>query len=577
MQYEEHLDPEQRRAVEARQRAIAVLAGPGSGKTRVLSYRARYLLSQDRTSNALLLTFTNKAASEMKSRAIAVTPALSKRIRAGTFHNFALAVLRSHGTHVGIAPDFDVLDEQEQGDLATTISAQAGDHRRAYSDQRLRQRLHTSDVAKFAALFEDAKRKAGVVDFDDLIVYVSQLFRQKPDIAKAYATKYRHILIDEFQDTNAAQFAVVRALAEQSAPTSTISVFADDDQAIFGFAGAESQNIARFCEDLQATVYPLTTNYRCAEQIVKCANRLILANRSAGREMKAVKKNGDVRARVFTNLTEEAKVICDEIAKKVATGVLPHAISILVRNGTRAEGIKAALSQRGIPFSNWLAAAYNSRETRQVRVCLTLVRPVLTKRIAKQVCEMLGIESIPTTETINTEQFLRANSSRTGVSQLLEIRRLADQGGKVSDIVRQVGACIEAIAPNVQIADALLAEVAAFETHDPEYSLDHLLADLALGGKGGAPTEGGGVKLATIHRTKGLQWPHVYLAGVEQDSLPHYYTRTEEQMREERRLCFVGVCRAEDSLTVTRIREYRGYQKAPSPFIAELGLSESQG
>jgi superfamily I DNA/RNA helicase len=104
-----------------------------------------------------------------------------------------------------------------------------------------------------------------------------------------------------------------------------------------------------------------------------------------------------------------------------------------------------------------------------------------------------------------------------------------------------------------------------------------LLADLALGGKGGAPTEGGGVKLATIHRTKGLQWPHVYLVGLEQDSLPHYYARTDEQMREERRLCFVGVCRAEDSLTVTRIREYRGYQKAPSLFIAELGLSESQG
>src|SRR5712692_9663952 len=130
MQSEEILDSEQRLAVEAKERAIAVLAGPGSGKTRVLSYRARYLLSKDKTSNALLLTFTNKAASEMKSRAIAVTPALSKRIRAGTFHNFALSVLRSHGTHVGIAPDFDVLDEQEQGDLAGTISAQVGDHRR---------------------------------------------------------------------------------------------------------------------------------------------------------------------------------------------------------------------------------------------------------------------------------------------------------------------------------------------------------------------------------------------------------------------------------------------------------------
>ena len=314
----------------------------------------------------------------------------------------------------------------------------------------------------------------------------AQLFRQKPDIAKAYATKYQHILIDEFQDTNAAQFAVVRALVEQSAPTSTISVFADDDQAIFGFAGAESQNIARFCEDLQATKYPLTTNYRCAAPIVKCANRLIRANRSDGREMKAVKEKGEVRARVFANITEEANVIGEEIAKKLAAGTAAHAISILVRNGTRAEAIKAGLGQRGIPFSNWLAAAYNSKETRQVRVCLSLVRPVLTNRVAKQVAKCWELTPFPR-QTVNTEQFLQANSSRTGVAELREIRRLAEQGGKVSDVVRHVGACIEAINPNVQITEALLAEVAAFETHDPEYSLDHLLADLALGGKGGAP------------------------------------------------------------------------------------------
>lgn len=572
MQYEEQLDSEQRQAVEANERAIAVLAGPGSGKTRVLSYRARYLLSQHKGSNALLLTFTNKAASEMKSRAIALTPSMSKRIRAGTFHNFALSILRSHGSHVGITPDFDVLDEQEQGDLATAVAAHAGDHRRAYSDQRLRQKLHTSEVAKFATLFEREKRKASVVDFDDLIVCVAQLFRQKPEIAKAYATKFQHILIDEFQDTNAAQFAIVRTLAEHSAPDSTISVFADDDQAIFGFAGAESKNISRFCDDLQATVYPLTTNYRCSERIVECANHLILANRSNGREMKAVKKNGKVVVRVYSNIAEEAEQIAQEIESNISNGVPAHHIGVLVRNGTRAEYLKGAFTTHGIPFSNWLAAAYKSRETRQIRICLSLVRPVLTKRIAAQVCEMLNIKQVPTTETINTEEFLEAHFSLGGVSNLLEIRRLSARNGKVSDIVREVGRCIEAINPNVAIADALLAEVAAFEHHDPEYSLDHLLADLALGGKGGAPTEGGGVKLATIHRTKGLQWPHVYLVGLEQDSLPHYYTKTDEQMREERRLCFVGVCRAEDSLVLTRIREYRGYAKSPSPFIRELGL-----
>jgi len=579
MQYEEVLDGEQRRAVEAKERAIAVLAGPGSGKTRVLSFRARYLLGRDKNSNALLLTFTNKAAAEMKSRAIAVTPAMSKRIRAGTFHNFAMSVLRSHGSHVGIGSEFDVLDEDEQTELATAVSLKAGcsNHARDWSTQRLRQRLPTTDVAKFGTLFEEVKRKEGVVDFDDLIVYVAQLFRQQPEIAKAYATKYQHILIDEFQDTNAAQFAMVRALAEYASPASTISVFADDDQAIFGFAGAESQNIARFCDDLQAEVFPLTTNYRCCEEIVRCANRLILANRSEGRQMKAKKRNGQVIARAFDSMSQEAKAICDEIQERIDNDTPAHEISILVRSAYRAEGLKAGLVQRGIPYANWLAAAYNSRETRQVRICLAVVRPVLTKRVCRYVCELLGIEDFPDSAIINTEEFLQANNSLPGVKHLLTIRRLADGKARVGDIVREVGNCIEAIDPEVTVVDSLVAEVAAFEAHDPEYSLDHLLADLALGGKGGAPTEGGGIKLATIHRTKGLQWPHVYLIGLDEGHLPHYLTKTDEQVREERRLCFVGVCRAEDSLTVTRIEEYRGYSKAPSLFLRELGIKEVRG
>src|SRR5687768_9228039 len=198
MQFEEVLNSEQRNAVEAKDRAIAVLAGPGSGKTRVLSFRARFLLNTDRNSNALLLTFTNKAASEMKSRAIAVTPAMSNRIRAGTFHNFAMAVLRSHGAHVGIGMEFDVLDEDEQADLAKEVSGKAGcsNEVRAWSEQRLRQQLTTRGVAEFGAHFEERKRKECVVDFDDLIVYTAQLFRRWPEIAKAYATKYQHILID---------------------------------------------------------------------------------------------------------------------------------------------------------------------------------------------------------------------------------------------------------------------------------------------------------------------------------------------------------------------------------------------
>jgi DNA helicase II / ATP-dependent DNA helicase PcrA len=383
MKYEQGLDDEQRAAVEAPERAIAVLAGPGSGKTRVLSYRARFLLLRDKNANCLLLTFTNKAASEMKSRAIAVNPVISKRIRAGTFHNFALSVLRNHGPHVGIQADFDVLDEGERAELAARAAQTAGtvDHGNSWSTQRLRLQLATAEVAKFGAAFEAIKRSEGVVDFDDLIVNAVRLFREKPDIARAYAANYQHILIDEFQDTNAAQFALVRALTEHAAPASTIGVFADDDQAIFGFAGAEAKNIARFCDELQAKTYPLTTNYRCAAAIVSVANRLIRANRANGRHMKSARPAGNVVVRDYDNADQEAVAVCTEIEGLIASGTDPQRISILVRSANRAAAIRATLAARHIPFSNWLGASYNAAESRLVRLCLTVARPVLTAHL----------------------------------------------------------------------------------------------------------------------------------------------------------------------------------------------------
>jgi superfamily I DNA/RNA helicase len=184
---------------------------------------------------------------------------------------------------------------------------------------------------------------------------------------------------------------------------------------------------------------------------------------------------------------------------------------------------------------------------------------------------MLDVEDPPTAATVNTGEFLASIRSRKAVEHLLEIRKLAEARAKVSDIVGQVCLCVEVVDPSTVGLETLTTEVMAFEAHDPEYSLDHFLADLALGGKSGAPTEGGGVKLATIHRTKGLQWPIVYLVGMEDGSLPNYYaSQSEDGIREERRLCFVGVCRAEDVLNITRVKVLNGHPKMRSRFIDEM-------
>ena len=177
MSEELDLDKEQLAAVQADDRAVAILAGPGSGKTRVLSYRARHLLLSDSGSKALLLTFTNKAAAEMKSRALGVATVASDRIQSHTYHSFCMRVLRSHGRLVGIEPDFEVLDDEEQVELATRVARSAGvhNHRRQWGSQRLRTVLPKPAVAEFGAVYEEAKRQAGVVDFDDLIVYAAEL------------------------------------------------------------------------------------------------------------------------------------------------------------------------------------------------------------------------------------------------------------------------------------------------------------------------------------------------------------------------------------------------------------------
>lgn len=562
------LDLQQQAAVAAPERAIAVLAGPGSGKTRVLSHRARHLLALHTGSSALLLTFTNKAAAEMKARALAVAVVATHRIRAETYHSFAMRVLRSHGAHVGIEPDYDILDVDEQKQLAKDVALSAGiqDLRARWTEQRLRQVLPEREVASFGERYEQAKRDAGVVDFDDLIIYAAELFQQRPAIAQAYATRYPHLLVDEFQDTNAAEFALVRALALHA---STISVFADDDQAIFGFAGAEADNIRRFSGELQARQYPLTTNYRCREAIVSCANRLIAANASgSGRQMKASKSGGDVVTEVFRDMTDEAASVCDGIAAQIEAGASPAHISVLVRNGYRAREILSELTRRQIPVSNWLVATYNSAEQRVVRACLSVARGTLTARCRQRLCELLGVEDSDATGALD---FLQPHADKPGVQNLLNIHRLANEGASVLRIVEEVGYCIDAVETDREWYADFVAEVQAFIEHDPDYSLEHLLSELALGGKGGAPTESGGVKVATLHRTKGLQWPIVYLVGMEDEHLPDYRIETDEDLQEERRLCFVGVCRAEDRLVLTRITQFKGHHKDPSPFLAEMG------
>jgi DNA helicase-2/ATP-dependent DNA helicase PcrA len=565
------LDHEQRRAVDAEDAAIAVLAGPGSGKTRVLSYRARRLLVASPGSRALLLTFTNKAAAEMKARAMGVATVTSDRIEAGTFHAFGMSLLRSHGGLVGIGADFEILDREEQGDLAAEVARGVGVSARGarWSYLRLRrEEIPDGSVAEFGAAYEEAKRRLGVVDFDDLVVYTANLLEEHRDVAEAYGTRFQHLLVDEFQDTNAAQFATVKAMC---AHVETVSVFADDDQAIYRFVGAERENIRRFIAELGASEFPLTLNYRCRERVIEYANRLIRADPDAsGRQMEPVYQGGEVRSLAFGYEEEEADTLAAEIEELIASGVPGEDIAVLARAAWRATPLLHALEAKGVRTANWLGDRYDPVERQTFSTIVSVVRGRFTERQAVKLCDLLDVED---TGERDVAAILEQQEGAPAVRDLSRLRDAAYAGGAASEIAHLARACGRTLRPEHDAAlEAIALSVEEVEAHDPGFSLDDLLAELSLGGIGGAPTSIGGVKVASLHRTKGLQWPRVYIVGLENGTLPDYRAESPAAMSEERRACFVGVCRAESHLTLSRIREYRGFRKPPSIFLAEMGL-----
>ncbi len=556
----------------AHEKAIAVLAGPGSGKTRTLSYRARHLLLDQPKSRALLLTFTNKAAAEMKTRAIGVSLVASSRLDASTFHTFGATLLRSHGGLIGVQSDFDIMDDDEAALFAAEVSttARVSNYRQAWGRARRRRLPPSPRIAAFAEAYEEAKRAATVVDFDDLVVYPAMLLEENESMAAAYGARYQHLLVDEFQDTNAAQFSIVKALSPHVA---TVSVFADDDQAIFGFADAEARNIRQFADDLGATEYPLTCNYRSREAIVQKANLLIAAEPTAsGRRMRAHKDGGEVVLRVYESLADEATALGGAISRAVyERGVPPASIAILTRNGFRVDSVVDQLRRRGIPLSDWRGVAYEPRERRALITCMAAIRPRLSDRQARKLSELMQVALIDEREA---HRFLEAHGEHPVAAELLRAREQAFSGGSPHEVVAAAGAAASIADPSLSPGmQALVDAVAEFERFDPDYTLEHLLADLALKTGGRPPTEGGGVKVATLHSAKGLEWPIVYLVGLEEGKLPDFRNLdTPEEVAEERRACFVGVCRAEDTLIVTAISRFRTVRQRPSRFLREMAL-----
>ncbi len=563
----ERRDPDQIRAVEAKEAAIAVLAGPGSGKTRTLANRAHYLLTKHSNGSIRLLTFTNKAAAEMKERALRVPGQSSKRLAAGTFHTFGLEVLQNHGKQVGLNTEFEIIDVDEQ----KALCQQAGldeDNLFSWSYVRLRGLKATAGLLSFGKAYQAEKLKKSLVDFDDLIVYTADLLEQNAPLAKAYGLKHPHLLVDEFQDTSPAQFRIVTALFPH---IKTIGVFADDDQAIFEFAGAEAKNVKRFIQQLAAKELPLYTNYRCAEKIVALANRLISSNpRSSGRLMKPYRKGGRIQYLHFNTPQEEAEWVSGEIDQAIRNGAKAKDFAVLVRGAPRAAFIVKALDNLSLPLGRWFGSRYPSPARKAIEICVSVSRGKLTDRQAARLCDFLQIPDPAERVTAKLLPLI----SHPGIAPLRTISQMVWKGARPTDLLAEARVCIETVDKSlIPGFDQIALSVNGIQSRDVDFNLDNLLAELALGGVAGSPTDEDSIKISTIHRAKGLQWPTVYLVGLEEGVLPDFRAdKDEEKLQEETRACFVGICRAEDDLIITSVVHWATWSRQPSRFLRELGL-----
>jgi DNA helicase II / ATP-dependent DNA helicase PcrA len=567
--FNEYRDPDQLRAVEAIEPTIAVLAGPGSGKTRTLANRAHFLLTKHSNDSVRLLTFTNKAAAEMKERALRVPGQPSKRLTAGTFHTFGLEVLRNHGSQIGVGHEFEIIDDDEQKSLCQETGLDEHDLF-SWRFVRLRGLKPTPGLLSFGRAYQAAKLKRNVVDFDDLIVYTAELLEQNAPLAKAYVLKHPHLLVDEFQDTSPAQFRIVTALVPH---IKTIGVFADDDQAIFEFAGAEARNVKRFIQQLAAKELPIYTNYRCAEKVVTLANKLISSNpQSSGRLMKPYRKGGRVQYRHFDTPQEEAEWVSDEIEQAIRNGAAAKDFAVLVRGAFRAAFIVKELEHAGLPVGRWFGPRYASSPRKAIQICLSVARGKLTDRQAARLRDFL---QIPDSGELVTARLL-PSISHPGIGPLRKINEIVWKGARPTELLAEARACIECVdASLVPGLDQIAASVQGIQARDPDFNLDNLLAELALGGVAGSPTDEDSIKISTIHRAKGLQWPSVYLVGLEEGVLPDFRAENDdEKQQEEIRACFVGICRAEDDLRVTSVAHWGTWSRQPSRFLSELGLIE---
>jgi DNA helicase-2/ATP-dependent DNA helicase PcrA len=622
------LNPAQRDAVLAPDGPILILAGAGSGKTRVLTYRIAYLLAERGAApeRTLAVTFTNKAAGEMRERVAAIIGASDRLPWVSTFHAFCARVLRQEAHLLGYTRNFTILDE---ADALTTIrqvlnETQLSDSPpaelvRARIDQAKNEAMRPEQLADAAgstreraigelyALYQQRLREMNSMDFGDLILLVYHLFETNREALRRWQPRAEHLLVDEYQDTNRAQYLLVRAL---SAGSGNLCVVGDEDQSIYRWRGADIRNILDFERDFpHALIFKLEQNYRSTKTILAAAGAVIQNNRERKPKQLWTDNQSGEPVTYYTGLTErdEADYIAREIARLIAEGTHPAEIVLFYRVNAQSRVLEEALVRRRLPY--YIVGGTRFYDHREIRDLLAYLRVLANPADAVSLERMIGAP--PRGIGAKTLEIIAEVAARDQVSRFEAMGRLETESRVALRIAKQASALYSWMRELMPHLESLQVRTLLDQIIDRS-GLDHYLANLAdsktrqqnlaemlaaasafdaeygAGGLGNflervalisdadqLASAAGRVTLMTLHTSKGLEFPVVFIAGMEEGLFPLMRPQdSTHEIEEERRLCYVGMTRARRLLYLTNAlsRELYGNRQdaVPSRFLKEI-------
>ena len=606
------LNDKQKEAVLSTEGPCLVIAGAGSGKTKVLTHKIAYLMQEKNVKpwSILAITFTNKAANEMKERVENLVGDVAKDMWIGTFHSICVRILRRYIDRIGFTSSFIIFDSSDQRTLVKQCLKQLNIDDKMLNDRavlseisnaknemlepdayklRTNNEIRKETIAKVYELYQKRLRENNAIDFDDIINYTIRILSENPDILEYYSNKFEYVLVDEYQDTNKAQFTLVSILA---ALHGNITVVGDNDQGIYSFRGADITNILNFEKDFPGTkIIKLEQNYRCTQNILDAANAVI-KNNETKYEKKLWTENGKGgMITVFRGNDEydEANFIVENINKLRREEYMTYNdFAILYRMNSQSRSIEDILRRENVPYK--IIGGLKFYERKEIKDTIAYLRLIQNPsdnlsltRIINEPKRGIGKTSLDNvqqiamqSETSMYDVIKRADefglnrvfaNSREFVSQIEELRAKKDNI-KISDLIKETlnkTGYTKALEDEdtteaetrLENIEEFLTVAMEFEEQMAENSLEEFLEGITLSSDlDNADDQEDSVTLMTLHSAKGLEFPVVFLVGMEEGIFPGYKSIGEpKELEEERRLCYVGITRAKQNLFISCARQ----------------------